>query len=140
MSVWSHITGVINLDASVTEDDLLNIYGRTSHKLVGSEGGLNISFTRTQRKNWSSSSEKDYNVEPFTRISNMVLQGNLRDFDEQKLEAALEALKEFLYELKVEYVIRSASFILECDTSENYYHLAFVKDRVRTKKVTIKTF
>lgn len=138
MSVWSHITGVIHLDTSVTEDELLDRYGLFSHNLVGSEGGMNISFTRTQRKNSWSSSEDDYNVEPFTRLSNMVFQGDLRDFDADKLEAALDALKEFLYDLKDNYVIGSASFILECDASENYYHLSFVKGRVRTKKVNTK--
>ncbi len=35
---------------NVTEDRFLDIYSRYSHALVGSEGGLNINFNRTQRK------------------------------------------------------------------------------------------
>lgn len=138
MSIWSHVTGVIHLDVSVTEDSLLSIYGLLSHHLVGSEGGLNISFTRTTRKNSFSSSEADYHVEPISRIDNMVIQGHLRDFDEKKLDNGFETLKEYLIELNKRIGIRSASFVLECDASNYYYHLAYTMGRVRSKKVMIK--
>lgn len=137
MSVWSHITGVIHLDRSVTEDDLLAMYSRYSHYLVGSEGGLNISFTRTERKNWSSSTESDYKVDRFTRVENIIIQGDLRNYDESKLEEGLAALKEYLQDLKKEHMVDRASFVLECDISDYYYHLAFAKGKTRIKKVKL---
>lgn len=138
MSIWSHVNGVICIDGAVTEEQLINIYGIFSHDLVGSEGGLNISFTYTYKKSYSSSAESDYNVEPFKRLSNMVFHGDLRDFDEYKLDNAVESLKRFLMELNKRVLVFNSSFVLECEVSEVYYHLAYVKDRVRVKKMKIK--
>lgn len=136
MSDWSHITGVIHLDSNVTEDSLLSIYGLYSHNFVGSEGGLNISFTRTLKKDCYSSSESDYYVEPYTRISNMVLQGDLRDFDFNKLENAKDTLVELLERLNERIGIRNASFVLENDCHNAHYQISFINGESHTQEIT----
>jgi len=134
MSIWGQITGVIKLEIGVTEDQLLSIYGLFSHNLKGSEGGLNISFTRTERKDGRSSAESEYNVERYTRVDNMVIQGSLRDFDESNIRAAYESLREYLYYLRDRKMINSASFILYCSLSDFHYTISYLKERVRSKK------
>lgn len=135
MSVWSHITGIVHLDGSITEDELLGVYRSISHLLVGSEGGLTISFTRTNKKTWESTAECEYEVEPFTRLSNMVFNGSLRDFPESKFKSALKGIKILLCELKELHVLDSATFVLECDEMDDCYHVTFLRGEVKTKKI-----
>ena len=138
MSIWTEVIGVVHVESGATEDGLLSIYGRISHALKGSEGGLSIHFTRTERKDWRDSNESNYKVEPYTRLNTMVLTGELRNFDEGNASEAVEALKVFLSTLHEHKLVRRASFTLECKASEDYYYVAFVKGRVRTKKTRIK--
>lgn len=137
MGVWSHITGVIHFDGNVTEDELLSVYGMYSHDVKGSEGGLHISFTRTTKRKGSRSSESTYSVEPFTRLSNMVFNGSLRDFEEEKLEDAVTAIKEYIERVHEFCTIKNASFVFECDHADSYYHLTFVRSNVRIKKMKL---
>lgn len=138
MSVWTYLTGVIHIDSTTSEDELLAAYQRVSHLLVGSEGGANISFTKTTRKNFSSSAEGDYRVEPFTRIDNMVIQGYFRDFGSDKALEALEGIKHLLRLLKERHIARSASFTMESTDCDYYYNISLVCGRVRSQKVKVK--
>lgn len=138
MSVWTDIVGVVHLESESTEDGLLSIYGRISHALKGSEGGLSIHFTRTEKKDWSASYESNYVVEPYSRLNTMVITGELRDFNEGKLIEAVEGLKAFLSTLHEHKMVKRATFTLECETSEDYYYVSFLRGRVRTKKIRVR--
>lgn len=138
MSIWTHLTGVVHLNDGLCEDQVLACYERISHLLRGSEGGPNISFTRTARKNFSTSAERDYRVEPFTRLDNMVIQGDLRSFDSEKAAEAVEGIKDFLRLLKNHNMLRHASFVLQSDDAQYYYNIAYVKGKVRHQKMEVK--
>lgn len=138
MSVWTYVTGIVHLEDATHEDNLLALYERVSHTLRGSEGGPTINFTKTSKKNFSSSSEADYYVEPFQRINNMTVQGYLRDFDTDKAEEALEGIKYFLNMLKDHNLVRHASFVLETASADYFYNISFVGGRVRYKKMKRK--
>lgn len=135
MSIWTYVTGIVHLNDTTHEDSLLAAYERVSHMLRGSEGGPTINFTKTSRKNFSSSSASDYYVEPFQRINNMTIQGYLRDFDTDKADAALIGIKDFLALLHKHNLVRHASFVIETANVDHYYTVAFVGNRVRHQKV-----
>ena len=136
MSAWTIITGSIQLE-EMTEDDFLIHYGLFSHYLVGSEGGLNIHFTRTFKKSWSSSSESEYQVEPFQYVNGVFITGSLRDFNEEKAVEASEAIEEFLARLKesFDYRIGSGSFIISPDNTNYYYTVSLNKEYVHTQMI-----
>lgn len=134
MSSWTYVTGVIHVESHINEDQLLSLYGLFSHDLVGSEGGANISFTYTSKKDGFDSSSREYFVEPYQRLSSMVFQGHLRNFDEDKMVKAVQGMEGYLRRLKESKVLKGASFLFECNHSDNYYQVSYALGRVRRHK------
>ena len=126
---WTAITGSIDL-SEILEDTFLSHYEMYSHYLRGSEGGLNITFTYTNKKNWSSTAEDDYHVEPIKRISGVFITGALRNTDADDAEQAAEAIEEMIatFKEKHDLEVGLASFIVN-PRSENYHYSITLSDR-----------
>jgi hypothetical protein len=138
---WCYVTGIINLEDSVTKDCLIEKYSDVSYLLSGSEGGLNLNFTETFKKNFSSSSDDEYYVDPVSRIDNMTITGSLRGFDAEKSLDATDGILTLLTVLKRDKHIRvrNASFMIESTDWNYYYTVNFTIDqKIRSRKHIIK--
>lgn len=140
MSIWSSISGHIKLDSTIPQGAFLMNYGLYAKSFSGSEGGLDIQFTSSTKKDWSSSSENYYNVTNFSEVDGIVMSGRLRDFDEGCCDHAADEMESFLIRLKKQftYCIESASFIISCDTSDSYWVVTLSNEHVNKTLVNFK--
>lgn len=133
---WLEITGVINFGiGDITEDQFLGVYELFSGYFKGSEGGLNIAFTKTKRKNWSSSSEKNYRTEDIYRIENVVVTGDLRHIDPEDALCIVSEFKSFLYQIRDRALPNSASFLIKY--LDKYWTLNLVENKIRIHTVKL---
>lgn len=122
MAIWTKVLGVIDLEeiTDATEDQLLSIYEHVSHFLKG----MNISFQRTKTQGRVSSASSDYTVEPYTRLSSMIMKGNFRH--EDNVEEVVEALHDYTESLIEHFSIKYATFFVVSDLSSKIYTLQIV--------------